>query len=185
MYPACRKVTNIELQYAVPGCSLSWPKGAQWVLVVETSFILSHLQLVDNLVKFYKRLGTVVMLPAATMQELHWLEKSDSMIRHKNANGVDMTLSVGALARRAKSWSMDTKDKKDKKNERVTKVLWDKIREEVMGPTGDVDSASLHCCRYVNEVKGMRTALLSNDKKLCLKALSYGGWLLSRLMSIY
>jgi hypothetical protein len=168
-----------KLKYAVLGCPLSWPKVVQWVLVVETSFMLSHLHLVDNLVKSYRRWGHVVMLPAAAMVELHRLEKSDSMMRHKNANGVEITVTVGTLARRAKNWSLNAKSKG--KN---AKVMWDMIREEVMEPiAGDI--AILNCCRYVNEVKGERTVLLSNDMKLCLKALSYGGWLLSRLMPIY
>jgi hypothetical protein len=117
------------------------------------------------------------VIPAAAMVELHWLEKSDSMIRHKNANGVDITVTVGTLARRAKSWSLNAKSKGNN-----AKVVWDMIRPEVMEPIADGDIAILNCCRYVNEVKGERTVLHSNDKKLCLKTLSYGGWLLSRLM---
>jgi hypothetical protein len=69
------------------------------------------------------------VIPAAAMVELHWLEKSDSMIRHKNANGVDITVTVGTLARRAKNWSLNAKSKG--KN---AKVMWDMIRPEVMEP---------------------------------------------------
>jgi hypothetical protein len=92
--------------------------------------------------------------PATAMVELHWLEKSDSMIRHKNANGVDITVTVGTLARRVKNWSLNAKSKG--KN---AKVMWDMIREEVMEPIADGDIAILNCCRYVNEVKGERTVL--------------------------
>jgi hypothetical protein len=134
-------VTDVELKGAIPADPSSRPTVVKWVLVVDTSFILSHLHLVDNLVKAYTRWGNVVMLPWATIMELDGLKKSNSMIRHKDANGVETTVSVGMLARRANNWSFETMSKK-------AKGLWGQMKEEVRDRTAAKgDAAILDCCR--------------------------------------
>jgi hypothetical protein len=113
----------------------------QWVLVVDTSFILSHLHLVNNLVEAYTRWGNVVMLPWATIMELDGLKKSNSTIRHKTAEGTEMTVTVGMLARRANAWCFDAMQRK-------VKGLWGQMKEEVLDPTAtNGDTAILDCCR--------------------------------------
>jgi hypothetical protein len=139
--PMSRIVVNIELKGSIPADPSSRPRVVKWVLVVDTSFILSHLHLVNNLVTAYACWGNVVMLPWATIMELDGLKKSNSMIRHKNANGVEHTVSVGMLARRANSWSFDTMSKK-------AKGLWGQMKEEVLDPAAAKgDTAILDCCR--------------------------------------
>jgi hypothetical protein len=173
-------VTDIELKAAIPTSSpLSRAPVVQRVLVIDTSFILSHLQLVDKLVEAYSRWGNTVMLPWATLMELDRLKNSNVMVLHKNASDVEVSVSVGMLARRANSWLIDTMSKNPK-------VLWSQKAAEVLAPhsAAKVATAILECCWYVKEIKGMRTALLSNDKGLCFQALAYGESPVSCLMSI-
>ncbi|KAA8911829.1 PIN domain-containing protein [Sphaerosporella brunnea] len=154
--------TSVHLDYSARSTVV------KWVLVVDTSFILSHLQLVNSLVQAYFRWGNVVMLPWATIMELDGLKKSNSTIRHKNADGVEVAVSVGSLARRANNWSFETMKSQ-------AKGLWGQMKEEVLDRTATKgDTAILDCCRYVKEIKGFPTAILSNDKNLCVKALVYG-----------
>jgi len=113
----------------------------EWVLVIDTSFILSHLHLVGNLVDAYHRWGNVVMLPWATVMELDGLKKSNSQIRVKNANGMEETVSLGMLARRANHWCFETMAKRKS-------GLWGQMKEEVIDPTAAKgDAAILDCCR--------------------------------------
>ena len=142
-------------------------KIASWVLVIDTSFILSHLHLVSKLVDAYERWGNVVMLPWATIMELDGLKKSVAKITHKDAHGIEKTVTVGMLARRANTWCLETMGRK-------AKGLWGQMKEEVYDPeAAKGDAAILDCCRYVNGVMHFATAILSNDKNLCLKALVY------------
>ncbi|KAF8540508.1 hypothetical protein BDD12DRAFT_24559 [Trichophaea hybrida] len=110
----------------------------EWVLVVDTSFILSHLHLVNNLVEAYNRWGNVVMLPWATIMELDGLKKSTSSIRVGTGGE---TTTVGALARRANNWCFEKMSKKEP-------GLWGQTKEETLDPTAvKGDAAILDCCR--------------------------------------
>jgi hypothetical protein len=107
----------------------------EWVLVVDTNFILSHLYLVNNLVEAYHRWGNVVMIPWATIMELDGLKKSTSSI--DSGTGV----TVGMLARRANNWCFEKMAKREP-------GLWGQTKEEVLDSTAiKGDAAILDCCR--------------------------------------
>lgn len=113
----------------------------EWVLVLDTSFILSHLHLVGKLVEAYDRWRCVVMLPWATVMELDGLKKSNRTIIVKNADGVGEAVGLGMLARRANNWCFETMAKKKS-------GLWGQMREEVIDPKSvKGDAAILDCCR--------------------------------------
>ena len=119
-----------------------------WVLVVDTNFILSHLNLVNSLVDAHRRWGNVVMLPWATIMELDGLKKSLSSVRPGAAGGGSGgggggdNVTVGMLARRANNWCFE-------KMARKAPGLWGQMKEEALDPTAvKGDAAILDCCRY-------------------------------------
>lgn len=102
------------------------------MLVIDTSFILSHLQLVDNLVRSHPRWRNVVVMPWATILELDGLKNS----RRKN-DGID----VSKLARSAINWAYGAFGKRDP-------GVWGQIKEEKYDNDAiRGDPAILDCCR--------------------------------------
>lgn len=135
-------------------------------LVLDTNFILSHLNVVDGLKKIAAIYGLRIIIPTMVMMELDGLKKST-----RTSQECDERLSgksVGLLARWANDWiySMlaDTSPV----------VSGQKIHQKI-DKRATQDEAILDCGLYFQKSHpSALVVLLSNDKNLCIKALANG-----------
>lgn len=141
------------------------------ILVLDTNFILSHLKIIDELRELAPEFGLKIVVPIAVMQELDGLKNSTRV-----ASGVGLDddddrerisgESVGHLARWANEWIYSSLANSSGivKGQKLSQRL---DRDAVK------DDSILDCCMYYKlHYAGALVVLLSNDKNLCLKALS-------------
>lgn len=135
-------------------------------LIVDTNFILSHLNILDELKDRAKKDGLRLVIPIAVMHELDGLKSSKRV--EKRHTELDLSLSgesVGHLARWANDWvylCLATN---------LSVVVGQKM-EERLDKLAVKDDAILDCCLYLQKHKQQTLqVLLSNDKNLCMKAL--------------
>lgn len=131
-------------------------------LIVDTNFILSHLDTLDALKNIGAKYGLRIVIPSMTVHELDGLKNSDRI--EKNGNGLS-TKSVGNLARWANDWIYSCLAK------RVPTVVAQK-KDQRLDRLATKDDAILDCCLYFQkEYPKTLEVLMSNDKNLCMKAL--------------
>lgn len=120
-------------------------------LVVDTSFVISERELLENIRLRSKETGIVIVLPFALIKELDGLKRPlDDCV---NSNQRDI--------RKAISWVYDQIANEEQK------VRAQKYSEVFENTRLKGDESILDCCRYFREKKGIYTVLLSNDKNLC------------------
>lgn len=132
-------------------------------LVVDTNFLLSHLNILDDLKKTGLAYKLKVIVPMAAIKELDGLKKST---RIADLDGELSGKSVGHLARWANDWiyaalatNSDT-------------VVGQKM-SQVIDKFATQDDAILDCCLFYQKTyPSSLVVLLSNDKNLCMKALT-------------
>lgn len=101
------------------------------VFVIDTNFILSHLQLVNNLALSHPRWRNVTVMPWATIQELDGLKKSA-----RQNDGIE----VAKLARSAINWAYRAFGRRDP-------GVWAQIKQEKCdNDASHGDAAILDCC---------------------------------------
>ncbi|KAI5787609.1 PIN domain-containing protein [Peziza echinospora] len=146
-----------------------------FIMVVDTSFILSHLHLIEAMVGLHETYRSVIVIPWATIQELDGLRKSSRRITitssvglggSKYAKGAEKSVEVAMLARQAVNWQY-------KMFQSMNKGVWGQKKEESIETHRVGDDAILDCCRFFSEKKGLTTVLLSDDRNLCVKANIY------------
>ncbi|AGO11941.1 AaceriAGR262Wp [[Ashbya] aceris (nom. inval.)] len=131
-------------------------------LVVDTNYVLSHLDILEELRVLAPKYGYRIVVPKTVLQELDGL---------KNSNKVDGDSSyqrkepVSVLARRANNWLYSNLANLD------SYLTVQKMREK-LDHNSIKDDAILDCCLYYGEVQKYFVILLSNDKNLCMKALA-------------
>lgn len=130
------------------------------MMVIDTNFIISHLDIVDDLSKLYKKYHHRIVIPVTVIQELDGLKLS-----HKRPKDVISDITVGHLARWANDWIYRMLAARD------SSVRAQKLRESI-DKESTKDDAILDCCLYFKERTGSMVVLLSNDKNLCMKALA-------------
>lgn len=125
-------------------------------LVLDTNFILSHLDVVDQLLKLAPIHGLELIVPQQVIRELDGLKSSDKSMADN---------SVSHLARWANDWiysrlsSSDSHVTGQKKDQQIDKFA-------------DKDDAILDCCLWLKRERPKSLqVLMSNDKNLCMKAL--------------
>lgn len=134
-------------------------------LIIDTNFILSHLNIIDKLGQMGEEYGFQIIIPIAVMRELDGLKKSTKEVTDEEDKALS-NKSVGHLARWANDWIFASLAKSS------SVVKGQKIRQKI-DPTAIQDDAILDCCLYFKEnYENSLVILLSNDKNLCLKALS-------------
>ncbi|RPA97489.1 hypothetical protein L873DRAFT_1690702 [Choiromyces venosus 120613-1] len=146
---------------------------ATHVLVVDTSFLLAHVGLVNDLVLSYRDWGCVVVIPWATIEELDGLKKSPRFVNPGNTHGYPGSMrdyhgriDISVLARGANRWAFEVLSKPEP-------GVWGQTKEEVFeGTFNQGDMAILDCARYFYD-QGYSTCLLTNDFNLSVKALVY------------
>lgn len=132
-------------------------------LVVDTNFLLSHLNILDDLKKTGLEYMLKVAIPMAAIKELDGLKKSTKI---SDLDGELSGKSVGHLARWANDWiyaalatNSDT-------------VVGQKM-SQVIDKFATQDDAILDCCLFYQKTyPNSLVVLLSNDKNLCMKALT-------------
>lgn len=132
-------------------------------LVVDTNFMLSHLNIIDDIEKLAAKYSLTIVIPIVVMKELDGLKKSDRLIQEDEERLSGRT--VGHLARWANDWIYNCLAHSS------SAVMGQKIRQKI-DKLAVKDEAILDCCVYFKENYGNLVVLLSNDKNLCLKALS-------------
>lgn len=132
-------------------------------LVVDTNFLLSHLNILDDLKKTGLKYKLKVVVPMAAIKELDGLKKST---RIADLDGELSGKSVGHLARWANDWiyaALATNS---------DSVVGQKM-SQVIDKFATQDDAILDCCLFYQKTyPSSLVVLLSNDKNLCMKALT-------------
>lgn len=163
--------------------------GRASYLVVDTNFMLSHLNILDELQALSEQYGLLIVIPMMVVQELDGLKNSgrfndgppirssknsgrytsasiDEKYGDKQSEGLLSSASVGHLARWANDWIYSALA------ERSPLVRGQKPSQR-LDTTADKDDAILDCCLYFKaSYPDTLQILLSNDKNLCLKALT-------------
>ncbi|ODV79092.1 uncharacterized protein CANTADRAFT_52088 [Suhomyces tanzawaensis NRRL Y-17324] len=147
-----------------PGVAYEVIQGNQSYLIIDTNFILSHLNIVNELATLASKYRLKLVVPIAVMKELDGLKNST-----KAANESDSRLSgrsIGHLARWANDWIYAGLASKS------TVIIGQKMNQRIDRATVQ-DEAILDCCLwYQQNYSSNLVVLLSNDKNLCLKALT-------------
>ncbi|CAZ80773.1 unnamed protein product [Tuber melanosporum] len=160
---ASEKIGQGQLEVLVPGQRVD---DATHILVIDTSFILVHLNLVNDLVLSYLEWGCVVVLPWATIQELDGLKKSSRGITGISFGNDGRRVDISMLARAANRWAFRVLSNPEP-------GIWGQTREEVINRTfNHGDMAILDCARFFYD-QGYDTYLLTNDFNLSVNAIIY------------
>lgn len=128
-------------------------------LVIDTNFIISHLRLLNELQHLHTEYHDIyrIIIPKQVMQELDGLKKDKSY-----ENG----LQIGQLCRSAIDWCYKNMHDND------TTVKGQKLYE-CIDRTTEKDDSILDCCLYFkSKYPDSLVILMTNDKNLCVKALS-------------
>ncbi|GMG31877.1 unnamed protein product [Ambrosiozyma monospora] len=145
-----KKITKKEQVYA------NVPDNLKTIfLVVDTNFIISHLELLNDLHKLstkYKQIYQII-IPITVVSELDGLKTSSSR-------------SLAIRARKAIDWCYAFLHNSD------PIVKGQKLSERIERDS-KADNAILDCCLYFKENNaGHMVVLMSNDKNFCVKALT-------------
>lgn len=134
-------------------------------LVIDTNFVLSHLDILVDLEQLSANYNMVTIIPIAVMKELDGLKNSERQTVEK-IDGVNVGRSLGQLARRANDWIYSMLANKS------STVRGQKVFQRI-DKTAVKDDAILDCCLYFQQAYPDSIIILfSNDKNFCLKALS-------------
>lgn len=134
-------------------------------LVIDTNFVLSHLDILVDLEKISAEYNMVTVIPIAVMKELDGLKNSERQTVEK-IDGVNVERSLGQLARRANDWIYSMLADKS------STVRGQKVSQRI-DRAAIKDDAILDCCLYFQQAYPDSIIILfSNDKNFCLKALS-------------
>lgn len=130
------------------------------IFVVDTNFIISHLKTLEQLRLLGEKLHHQIVIPNTVIHELDGLKKSDRMQDDGERE------AIAKLARWGIEWIY-----KNLAN-MSSGVVGQKLSQR-LDPDCVKDDAILDCCMFFKQ-KECFVILLSNDKNLCLKALTEG-----------
>lgn len=124
------------------------------ILVIDTNFMLSNLKILDEVNSKREQYDFTVVIPIETVRELDGLKRSDKMVDSK---------TMGVLARWANDWIYAQLAKGAIKGQDYKQRI-DKHSTQ--------DDSILDCCLWFKQNTKSLVILFSNDKNLCVKALS-------------
>ncbi|GMM56084.1 mRNA-processing endoribonuclease [Maudiozyma humilis] len=130
--------------------------------VVDTNFIISHLDILEDLRSLFEKYQHTIVIPRYTIKELDGLKTMRSDAKEKD---VSKSNAVAKAARAANTWIYANLANTSSGvfGQRITqRISLDAVK----------DDAILDCCIYFKERLNCFVLLLSNDKNLCLKALT-------------
>lgn len=143
--------------------SMSQNPTKKSVFVVDTNFIVSHLNTLEQLRLLSTQYNHQILIPTTVIQELDGLKNSGKSAASGSSNSDYQNL--GKLARAANDWiyghlaNLESSVAVQKLNQRHKYNL---VK----------DDAILECCLYFANTLHNFVILLSNDKNLCLRALT-------------
>ena len=133
-------------------------------LVLDTNFLISHLNIVDTLKNIASDYGLKLIIPVYVVQELDGLKNSDRL--HNSSDGKFTGETVSQLATWANRWIYHALA------ESLAVVKGQKLSQRISKDLVK-DDAIFDCCLYFKQTYPQSLViLLSNDKNLCAKALS-------------
>ncbi|CAR27020.1 ZYRO0C06952p [Zygosaccharomyces rouxii] len=139
------------------------PTRLKTVFVVDTNFIISHLSTLETLRTLAPRFHHQIVIPSTVMQELDGLKVSSYGVAVKDEHGGKR--QVAHLARSANDWIYKNLANLD------SGIMGQKLRQTI-DSNCIKDDAILDCCLYFKDKLECFVVLMSNDKNLCLKALT-------------
>lgn len=132
-------------------------------VIIDTNFILSHLNIVDEIKRLAAAHGILLVIPIAVTQELDGLKNST---KSNVVNG--MSQLMAHLARWANDWVY-------KQLADNSPVVRGQRMDQRLDRLATKDDAILDCCLYFQkEYPDTLQVLMSNDKNLCARALTNG-----------
>ncbi|CCH61997.1 hypothetical protein TBLA_0G00480 [Henningerozyma blattae CBS 6284] len=142
------------------------------IFVVDTNFIISHLNTLEGLRTLSEQYHHTIMIPMTVVKELDGLKHSEKIVKHlkeqkrSNSHDDEEERAVGQLARWANSWIYKNLANRDS-------GIAVQRHSEKLDKTCIKDDAILDCCLFFNQESSpfSLVVLLSNDKNLCLRAL--------------
>lgn len=139
------------------------PTALKTVFVVDTNFVISHLNTLEALRTLAPHFHHQIIIPSTVMQELDGLKVSSHDMTVMDEQGSKR--QVAHLARSANDWIY--------KNlaDLGSGIMGQKLRQTIY-PNCIKDDAILDCCLYFKDKLECFVILMSNDKNLCLKALT-------------
>lgn len=141
-------------------------QNANAALVVDTNFMLTHLDIVEELRELAEEYKQVIIVPWIVVQELDGL-KSSTRKNYDSISSADDTAApetIGFLARKATAWIYQAFAQRDSRV--VGQKLTQRIDKNLKG-----DDSILDCCLYFQEEYLLLTVILSNDRNMCNKSL--------------
>ncbi len=137
------------------------------LMIIDTNFFLSHLNTLDKLRELHNQYGHILVVPMVVIYELDHLKKSTKITKSYDKNGSEIRDSpLSQLASRANDWIY-------KCLANLEPGIRGQKLEEVVNPSMKGDDSILDCMRYFQKTTGAFVVLLSNDKNLCLKAMTH------------
>ncbi|CEP63419.1 mRNA-processing endoribonuclease LALA0_S08e02036g [Lachancea lanzarotensis] len=137
---------------------------APTAFVVDTNFIISHLGILEDLRALSVEYRHKIVIPRTVVQELDGLKNATDRVESSQSIGYG-SCTIGALARKANDWIYTHFSNLD------SAVVGQRLNEK-LDYTSEKDDAILDCCLYFIAKKHLFVVLMSNDKNLCLKALT-------------
>ncbi|CAI4065057.1 hypothetical protein SUVZ_08G2020 [Saccharomyces uvarum] len=140
------------------------PTTLKTVFVVDTNFIISHLNTLENVRSLSSTYHHLIVVPSTVIQELDGLKKNSDVIKDGDTDK-EQGRTIGALARWGNEWIYKNLANLD------SGLMGQKLKQR-LNPDCLKDDSILDCCLYFKEVLNCFVILLSNDKNLCTKALT-------------
>ncbi|SCU87362.1 LAME_0D09802g1_1 [Lachancea meyersii CBS 8951] len=132
--------------------------------VVDTNFIISHLSILEDLRTLSMEYQHQIVIPRTVVQELDGLKNANDRIESNQSKFSDSP-TIGALARKANDWIYTHFSNLD------SAVVGQRLNQR-LDYSCRKDDSILDCCLYYREKLNLFVILMSNDKNLCLKALT-------------
>lgn len=145
------------------------PTLQKTVFVADTNFIISHLNTLEGLRQLNNSFHHQIVIPTMVIRELDGLKNSNKQVSRfilsDDRVEKEEEQVIGLLARWANNWIY-----KNLANVN-SGVIGQQLRQR-LDFNSIKDDAILDCCLYFREKLGCFVILLSNDKNLCMKALT-------------
>lgn len=141
------------------------PTSMKTIFVIDTNFIISHLSSLEGLRQLAQKFHHQIVIPNTVIRELDGLKHSNREVQRESSSDQNSKQSIGPLARWANDWIYKNLANRD------SGVMGQKLRQRI-DPNCIKDDGILDCSLYFRDMLNCFVILLSNDKNLCLKALT-------------
>ncbi|CAI6778886.1 AEL_HP2_G0048220.mRNA.1.CDS.1 [Saccharomyces cerevisiae] len=142
------------------------PPTLKTAFVVDTNFIISHLNTLEKLRSLSSTYHHLIIVPTTVIQGLDGLKKSPDIARdNDDTTNQEQDRTIGTLARWGNDWIYKNLANLD------SGLIGQKLKQS-LNPGSLKDDSILDCCLYFKEILNCFVILLSNDKNLCTKALT-------------